>query len=133
MCFSSVCSRSSVLLLLLLLGAGVSKGLNEELGEWLQGLGAEVPVSKPLHPKGATCMYLSGEPPSRAYPNPADITWQRLVGDDGKPARLWVGGATSTDPKQGQLGDCWLISALSLVATRDGAHRWGVCVDLALY
>lgn len=32
-------------------------------------------------------------------------------------------GATSSDVKQGMLGDCWFISALSLIASNDDLIR----------
>ena len=51
--------------------------------------------------------------------NPNLVVWKQARDKKGGPARLWENGATSTDPKQGMLGDCWLISACSLIATRD--------------
>lgn len=87
------------------------------------------PRAKPLDPDAASSLYAAGAPPSRAYPKPSDLEWNRLRTASGQPGKLWVDGATSTDPKQGQLGDCWLISGLSLLATRDGAFLLS-CVDL---
>lgn len=34
-----------------------------------------------------------------------------------------IEGAQSSDVKQGMLGDCWLISALSLIASEDDYIR----------
>ncbi len=79
-----------------------------------------LPPFKTLDPRGASSVYKAGVAPSRAYPNPEDLVWLRVMNEDDQPARLWVRGATSTDPKQGRIGDCWLISAMSLIATRDG-------------
>jgi Calpain family cysteine protease len=96
----------------------------EQYLEWLSAHGASVPPGKPLTPDGVSCLYASGAVPGPAYPKPADLAWKRLMTDKGKPPKLWVDGATSSDPKQGQIGDCWLISALSLLATRDGRQTW---------
>jgi hypothetical protein len=87
-----------------------------------------LPPFKPLDPRGASSIYRAGVAPSRAYPSPDDVVWERVLGEDGRPARLWVRGATSTDPKQGRIGDCWLISAMSLIATRDGGWLDSACV-----
>ena len=95
---------------------------------WLESEGAKLPPSKALDPAGASSLYATGKAPSGSYPTPESLTWQRVHGSDGAGARLWVQGASSTDPKQGQLGDCWLISAMSLIATRDG--EWEGCAWL---
>ena len=95
--------------------------MNSRWALWLEDQGVKLPdTPKVLHPLGATSMYATGEPPRAGYPKPTEVSWQRLTMPKGGPARLWVDGATSSDPKQGALGDCWLISALSLIATRDG-------------
>ena len=94
--------------------------VNAELRRWVEDQGAVLPPSKKLDPHGALSIYASGAAPSRAYPNADELMWQRVYDEDGEPGKLWVHGATSTDPKQGRIGDCWFISAMSLLATRDG-------------
>ncbi len=37
-----------------------------------------------------------------------------------------IDGASANDVKQGKIGDCWLISALSVLATRDELLRGGI-------
>jgi hypothetical protein len=94
--------------------------MHEEYRSWLVAQGVGLPPFRTLDPRGATSIYASGAPPSRSYPDPASLAWARVVDDKGHAAQPWYKGATSTDPKQGQLGNCWLISAMSLIATRDG-------------
>ena len=59
----------------------------------------------------------------RGYPNPAGIRWERPAEKEvrGKwvQPQLFSDGAGSNDAVQGSLGDCWLIGAMSLMATRD--------------
>ena len=43
-------------------------------------------------------------------------TWKRLKEMKGKDAKLFVGGTEAGDTKQGGIGDCWLIAAMSCVA-----------------
>lgn len=43
-------------------------------------------------------------------------TWKRLKEMKGKDAKLLVGGTEAGDTKQGGIGDCWLIAAMSYVA-----------------
>ena len=95
--------------------------LNAHVMSWLEEQGIAVPPPRPTDELGTLCLYRAGVPPSPSYPKPADLRWMRLLSESGAPAKLWMDGATSSDPKQGQIGDCWLISALSLIATRDGA------------
>ncbi len=101
--------------------AGAVQDVNAAYRRWIEEQGVVLPPFKALDPRGATSIYVRGTPPSRAYPNPEELAWRRVMNEDGNPAKLWVRGATSTDPKQGRIGDCWLISAMSLIATRDGA------------
>lgn len=37
-------------------------------------------------------------------------------------------GASANDVKQGKIGDCWLISALSVLATRDELLTGGMVI-----
>jgi hypothetical protein len=103
-----------------LLLADAAKRINAEMRSWLTSLGVSLPPAKPLDPHGATSIYGTGTRPPGGYPDPGQLEWRRVLTSSGAPAPLWIDGATSTDPVQGQLGDCWLISAMSLIATRDG-------------
>ncbi len=79
-----------------------------------------MPKSPVLDDSGASSLYPNGTRPSPGHVDPGRVLWSRVKDKSGKPASLWVKGATSDDPKQGQIGDCWLISGMSLIATRDG-------------
>jgi len=39
--------------------------------------------------------------------------------EKGKTPRFYTGGAEANDVVQGQIGDCWFVSALSTLATDD--------------
>jgi hypothetical protein len=73
-------------------------------------------------------MYKTGEMPKKGYPDPKKVTWvpiQKLVTkkDENsgkvKTTQFVDDGVASDDCMQGNLGDCWLISAMSVLATRD--------------
>jgi len=69
-------------------------------------------------------MYKTGEIPRKGYADPREVDWVfvdelcELAGNQSKP-QFVDDGASSNDCKQGNLGDCWLISAMSVLATRD--------------
>ena len=58
------------------------------------------------------------EGPSSREPNPALIEWYSIdrISDE---AKFFDDGVESNDVVQGGLGDCWFVSALSVIATKD--------------
>lgn len=75
----------------------------------------------------AASMYCNGVKP-QSHPDPAQVEWLRpseyLESDrTGKKAKFIKGDASANEVKQGALGDCWFIGALSVLATRDELLR----------
>ena len=70
---------------------------------------------------GASCIYPGGVIPSPGYIEPKDIAW--VWGEDrcgpNEQCRFIKGGAAAADCTQGDIGDCWFISALSVCANKD--------------
>ena len=64
-----------------------------------------------------TSLY-SNEPVPLDNPNPSLIEWYSLtqICED---AKFFADGPESNDVVQGSLGDCWFVSALSVLATKD--------------
>ena len=68
---------------------------------------------------GPKLLYYTGTPSASGMPLPKDVQWLR--------GQEWLEGdcvfvdqdANSNDVRQGALGDCWFIGALSVLATRD--------------
>ena len=58
------------------------------------------------------------EGPTNGAPNPALIEWYSIdrISDE---AKFFDDGVESNDVVQGGLGDCWFVSALSVIATKD--------------
>ena len=76
-------------------------------------------------------MYKDGHPPEKGYPLPADIGWQHIQdlvnkNNKNKQAKFLQNGISATDVVQGELGDCWLISAMSSLASRDNLLVGGI-------
>jgi len=72
--------------------------------------------------KGSTdAIYKEGKIPTLGYPEPETIAW--LTADEicegGPPPQFIDAGAGAGDVKQGTIGDCWFVSALSVLVTRD--------------
>ena len=80
--------------------------------------------------QGRNCLYLNGEPINANYVHPDRIEW-KFISDivlDYEPQKgekmkdgycFFSQGAGTNDAKQGKLGDCWFIGALSVISTRD--------------
>ena len=64
-------------------------------------------------------LYKHGEMPKKGLPDPKDVIFAFPDTLTDKPIQFVDDGAASDDCIQGNLGDCWLISAMSVLATRD--------------
>ena len=64
-------------------------------------------------------IYKNGEIPRKGYPDPKNIEWVFADQLCSQPAKFIDNGVSSNDCIQGNLGDCWFISALSVLATND--------------
>jgi hypothetical protein len=79
----------------------------------------------PRRQGGATSIYYSGNAPSANYTPVANIKWQRP--SDVIPKTCFFNQEiSSNDAVQGNLGDCWFIGALSVIATRDELVRGSI-------
>jgi len=83
------------------------------------------PDFNPEH-SGERLLYFTGERPTENFPNPADIKWRRPSEWLGADCIFCRKDLSSHDVIQGALGDCWLLSALSVLATRDELVIGGV-------
>lgn len=66
-------------------------------------------------------MYKTGEIPRKGYADPLKVDWvfAEELCDPGEVPQFVDDGVASSDCIQGNLGDCWLISAMSVLDTRD--------------
>ena len=69
-------------------------------------------------------LYFNGEGP-KGYRKADDIIWLRPEDYCDERAQFIDDGAGSNDVKQGEIGDCWFIGALSVLATKDELLRGG--------
>lgn len=69
-------------------------------------------------------MYCNGVKP-QSHPDPEQCEWLRPSEylPEGTTAKFVKGDASANEVKQGALGDCWFIGALSVLATRDELLR----------
>jgi len=67
-------------------------------------------------------LYKTGEIPRKGYADPREVEFisaETICAERGMTAQFVDDGVASDDCKQGNLGDCWLISAMSVLANRD--------------
>ena len=106
----------------------VEKIYRAERRKAIQGQNVTKYIDQDFGPKRASdevgskmAMYKTGVPP-KGYPDPANCEWvnaEALCTKPGQVPQFVDDGVGSADCVQGKLGDCWLISALSVLATRD--------------
>lgn len=72
-------------------------------------------------------MYFKGVKP-QSHVDPEDVEWLRPSEylDNGADGKFIMGDVSANEVKQGMLGDCWFIGAMSVLSTRDELLRGGV-------
>ena len=75
-----------------------------------------------------TSLY-STDPVPAGNPNPSLIEWYSLT-QICEEAKFFADGTESNDVVQGSLGDCWFVSALSVIATKDYLLRGEFSPDI---
>jgi hypothetical protein len=78
----------------------------------------------------AMSLYMTGKGPN-GYTQPHSIEWKypSEYNEEGTKIKFFDGGAGSNDVRQGQIGDCWFIGALSVIAKEDNRLRGGSSVN----
>ena len=71
------------------------------------------------------CLYKTGEVPQKGYVEPDDIEWVFAEELSKETPQFIDNKPTTDDCKQGEIGDCWFISALSVLVERDELLRGG--------
>ena len=71
-------------------------------------------------------MYFDGNPQPGGSPDPEGIEWMRPEEYCTEDPEFINEGASANDVKQGRIGNCWFISALSVLACRDNLLRGGI-------
>lgn len=70
-------------------------------------------------PTGACSLYPNGSPPNDRLTDPSKVRWLRPSEISVKPRFMDLEGLNAGDVIQGELGDCWFISALSSLAANN--------------
>jgi Ca2+-binding EF-hand superfamily protein len=70
--------------------------------------------------EGVSAFFANVEEPDPNMPSPVDLTWLRPYQISKEEPPVFVHkGAEANDVLQGELGDCWFISSMSLIASDD--------------
>jgi calpain len=65
-------------------------------------------------------LYYNGNPPVPGYPKPDEVSWLKPeVFCQGEVPKFIDKDASANDVKQGDIGNCWFVGALSVLASYD--------------